>query len=93
MSAKKTRIRQWIRSRADNPRQNFGLLVMGFALFTLGLLLVGAAQYGLTNGLVAELLALAGLLLLGSGIILAAVGYISLSVLRIIRFLDDDSDE
>jgi hypothetical protein len=66
---------------------------MGFALFTLGLLLVGAAQYGLTNGLVAELLALAGLLLLGSGIILAAVGYISLSVLRIIRFLDDDSDE
>lgn len=85
-------IRRWLHRRANNPRQNFALLLAGFSLFALGLVLVGIAQYGLAAGLLAELTALAGLLLIGGGILLAAVGYLSLSVLRIISFLDHKDD-
>ncbi|GGC05276.1 hypothetical protein GCM10011352_34310 [Marinobacterium zhoushanense] len=82
------RIREWLHTRADSPRQNFTLLLSGFSLFTLGLALVGAGQYLFPPGLNAELIALGGLILIGGGIILASFGYLSLSVLRILSFLD-----
>ncbi|KEA64729.1 hypothetical protein ADIMK_1182 [Marinobacterium lacunae] len=82
------RIRQWLHARADNPRQNFTFLLTGFSLFALGLALVGAGQYLFAPGIDGELVALAGLILIGGGIILAAVGYLSLSVLRIFSILD-----
>jgi hypothetical protein len=82
-------IRQWLHRRARNPQQNFALLLIGFALFALGILLIGIAQYALTAGLLAELIALSGLLLIGTGILVATLGYLSLSLLRIISFLDD----
>ncbi|MBV1789768.1 hypothetical protein KQ940_17065 [Marinobacterium sp. D7] len=82
------RIRDWLHTRANSPRQNFSLLLTGFSLFALGLTLVGAGQYLLPPGLNAELIALTGLILIGGGIILAAFGYLSLSVLRILSFLD-----
>lgn len=86
------RIRQWLHARADSPQQNFSLLLTGFGLFALGLILVGTGQYLFTPGMGAELVALLGLILIGGGIILAAFGYISLSVLRILSFLDKDHE-
>ncbi|WP_246187816.1 hypothetical protein [Nitrincola alkalisediminis] len=68
------------------------LLLIGFGVFMLGLLIIGYAQYFIWHDLAAELVALAGLILLIGGMILAAIGYISLSVLRILRFLDSDDD-
>lgn len=83
-------IRQWLHHRARNPRQNFTLLLVGFALFTLGFVLVVSAQHALSSsGLLSELVALAGLIVIGAGIIIAAIGYLSLSLLRIISFLDN----
>ncbi|QEW07663.1 hypothetical protein [Nitrincola iocasae] len=86
-------LRQYLRKRADQPRENFMLLLSGFGIFMLGLLTIGIAQFLLPGSLMAELVALFGLVLLGGGIILAAIGYLSLSVLRILRFLDSDNDK
>lgn len=85
-------MRQWLHHRANQPQQNFNLLLSGFSLFALGITLVGIAQYGFAPGLLAELTALAGLLLIGGGILLAAIGYLSLSILRILSFLDHKDD-
>jgi len=86
------RIRQLLHARAENPRQNFALLLTGFGLFALGLLLIGTGQYLFPPGMNAELVALAGLIVIGGGIILAAIGYLSLSVLRILSFLDKEHE-
>lgn len=86
-------LRQYLRKRADQPRENFMLLLSGFGIFMLGLLAIAVAQFLLSGSLIAELVALMGLLLLGGGIILASIGYLSLSVLRILRFLDTDDDK
>lgn len=82
-------LRQWLHHRARQPRQNFTLLLIGFALFTLGFVLVVSAQHAFPPGLLSELVALCGLIVIGVGIIIAATGYLSLSLLRIISFLDN----
>lgn len=86
------RIREWLHKRANSPRENFSLLLSGFGVFALGLALVTAGQYLMPTGLNAELAALAGLILIGVGIILAAAGYLSLSILRIFSFLDSKDE-
>ncbi len=54
-----------------------------------GLLLIWAAERLLPSSAAQELIALCGLFLLGGGGILVASGYISLSIVRLIRFLYD----
>jgi len=88
-----SRLRHWLRQRAQNPQQNLRLLISGAGLFFTGLGGIALAQYNLPPGLRAELLALAGLILILSGSILALVGYLSLSVLRIWHILDDDDEQ
>lgn len=84
------RIRRWLLTRADHPRQNLSLLLAGFGLFAPGLGLVLFAEFLLGDGWQRELLALLGLILVGAGSILAAFGYLCLSLLRLYRFLNDD---
>lgn len=87
------RLKAWLRQRAQNPQQNLRLLLSGAGLFFTGLGSIALAQYHLPPGLRAELLALAGLILILSGSILALVGYLSLSVLRIWHILEDDDEQ
>ncbi|WP_151702831.1 hypothetical protein [Nitrincola alkalilacustris] len=89
---KPSRLRLWLRRRADAHYENLALTGAGFAVFFVGLLLIGSAEFLITPSLTAELTALFGLILLGLGCILAAVGFLSLSILRIFRFLDQDDD-
>ncbi|MFC6671416.1 hypothetical protein [Marinobacterium aestuariivivens] len=84
------RIRRWLLARADKPRQNLSLLLAGFGLFAPGLGLVLLAERLLQDSWQRELLALLGLILVGTGSILAAFGYLCLSLLRLYRFLNDD---
>lgn len=92
MSPTRLLLRRWLRRRADQPRENFILLLVGFFTALIGLALIHAGEYLFHPSISAELIALAGLILLSIGLILAAVGYISLSILRILRFLDSDDD-
>jgi len=77
-------------ARADKPRQNLTLLLAGFSLFVLGCGLVVLTEWLMADGWQRELLALCGLILAGAGSILAAFGYLCLSLLRLYRFLNDD---
>ncbi|MBR9828282.1 MAG: hypothetical protein GYB41_06535 [Oceanospirillales bacterium] len=87
------RLKTRLRERAQDPRGNLRLLLSGAFLFFTGLGSIMLAQHALPAGLKAEFLALAGLILLGLGSILALFGYLSLSLLRIWHFLDDDDEQ
>ena len=86
-------LKRWLKHRADNPRQNLVIFGIGFVTFFIGVLILGAAEFALKSSIAQEILALIGLIILSAGIILAAVGYLSLSVLRIIRFISDDKND
>ena len=79
--------------QADNFQQNLLLLLSGFGLCMLGILLVTIAEFLFGQSLQQELVALLGILLIVVGILLAAAGYISLSVLRLFRLLVSDDDK
>ena len=87
------KLKHWLYHRADNPRQNLALLGIGFVIFFVGGLVLGAAEFALKSSITQEILALLGLIILSVGIILAAIGYLSLSVLRILRFISDDKND
>jgi hypothetical protein len=88
-----SQLKHWLRQRAQNPRGNLRLLLSGAGLFFSGVGGISFAQHALPPGLKAELMALAGLILLIAGSILALIGYLSLSVLRIWHILDDDDEQ
>ncbi len=88
-----TRLRAWLRQRAQDPKGNLRTLMSGAFLFFSGLGGIMLAQHSLPAGLKAELLALAGLILMIAGSILALLGYLSLSLLRIWHLLDDDDEQ
>ncbi|WP_372743049.1 hypothetical protein, partial [Neptunomonas sp.] len=79
--------------RADNFQQNLILLLSGFGLCMLGILLVTIAEFLFGQSLQQELVALLGIVLIIIGILLAMTGYISLSILRLFRFLISDEDK
>jgi len=87
------KLRNWLYKRADNPRQNLVILGIGFATFFFGFVVLGAAEYALESSLTQELVALLGLIIIGAGIILAAFGYLSLSILRILRIMFKDNND
>lgn len=93
MKSKLQRLRYFLHKRADNPRENFIWLVTGFTIFMLGLMAISIAQFAMMDSITAEIIALLGLILMVMGSVLALIGYISLSILRIFRFLDSDDDK
>lgn len=86
-------LKRWLRRNADNPRRNLLLFITGFCLFFFGVLVIAVAEFLLQSPLARESVALVGLFIGATGVMLAAFGYICLSVLRILRFLSDDNDE
>ncbi|MEH6648575.1 MAG: hypothetical protein V7707_00960 [Motiliproteus sp.] len=86
------RIKAFLLRQTDDPRRNLNWVISGAVLFFLGLGLVFYAEKQLPSSLAQELTALVGLACLSIGAILTACGYISLSLLRIFRFINDESD-
>lgn len=76
--------------QADNYQQNLILLISGFGLCMLGILLITIAEFLFGQSLQQELVALLGMALVAIGVLLALTGYISLSILRVFRFLISD---
>ncbi|WP_028469821.1 hypothetical protein [Neptunomonas japonica] len=79
--------------QADNYQQNLILLISGFGLCMLGILLITIAEFLFGQSLQQELVALLGMALVAIGVLLALAGYISLSILRIFRFLISDENK
>lgn len=75
----------WILKRAEDDRGNLGLFVAGAVVFFAGGGLIYVANLRMSPSLLQELVALTGLLTAIGGAITAAMGYIGLSVFRIIR--------
>jgi len=86
-------LKQFLLRRADNPQQNLKILIAGFLTFVLGGALVVSSEFLLMRSFFQESLALLGLILMGGGLILAALGYISLSVLRLFRFFNNEPSD
>lgn len=87
---KLTQLKSWLLEQAEQPRRNLRLVLSGALLFFAGLVLVYYAESYLSSSIKQELTALVGLLCMSGGAILAAIGYLSLSILRILRFIDND---
>ncbi|BBB31071.1 hypothetical protein [Neptunomonas japonica] len=79
--------------QADNYQQNLILLISGFGLCMLGILLITIAEFLFGQSLQQELVALLGMALIAIGVLLALAGYISLSILRVFRFLISDEEK
>ncbi len=86
------RLKALLFRQTDNPQRNLNRVISGSVLFFTGLGLVFYAEKQLSSSMAQELIALVGLACLSIGAILAASGYISLSLLRIFRFIYDESD-
>lgn len=87
------RFQQWLAHQTDDPRRNLNRVLAGATVFFIGLALIYYAEKALPSSLAQEITALGGLACLVGGGILAAIGYLSLSLLRIIRFLSNDPDQ
>lgn len=84
------RLRLRLIRRADNVKQNLTILLVGIGIFMLGFVILVVAQFLLQESLPREIIALIGLIIAICGAIVAAFGYICLSILRIFRFLLTD---
>ena len=78
------RLRQWLQLRAQKERENLRLFVLGAAIFFAGMGLIVLAQKWFLPSLQQELVSLLGLTLAVGGGVCATLGYIALSVLRIL---------
>ncbi|QQD23229.1 hypothetical protein GJQ55_01515 [Venatoribacter cucullus] len=83
-SSRPARLRQWLLQRAEKERENLRLFVLGAAIFFAGMGLIVLAQKWFLPSLQQELVSLLGLVLAVGGGVCAALGYIALSVLRIL---------
>ncbi|WP_428036735.1 hypothetical protein [Amphritea sp.] len=84
------RLRLRLIRRADKVKQNLTILLSGIGIFMLGFIILVVAQFLLQESLTREIIALIGLIIAICGAIVAAFGYICLSILRIFRFLLTD---
>ncbi|MBM6551655.1 hypothetical protein [Marinomonas ostreistagni] len=71
-----------------NPRLALMKLIQGGLLFAFGVLMIFVANNLVVDSLQREIIALAGLVLAGAGVIWSLVGYLSMSVLRIYHMLN-----
>ena len=85
------RFKHWLLKRADNHKDNLQLLIIGAGIFFSGAGIIVWANQALPSSIKQELLALTGFALLIGGGITALLGYLGLSILRLIRFFNDKS--
>ncbi|MEH6358389.1 MAG: hypothetical protein V7745_05335 [Pseudomonadales bacterium] len=85
------RIKGKLLKRAENHRANLQLLIIGAAVFFVGAATIVWADHNMPVSLKQELVGLGGMVLLVGGGITALTGYLSLSLLRLLKFFNDDS--
>lgn len=80
----------YVQTYTNNPQRQLQLFALGAVLFFIGAgCLVGAEHY-IPPSVKQELIALLGLALLVIGALIAACGYLALSVLRLLKLMKKD---
>lgn len=87
--SKSQRLKNWLSKRAEDHKGNLQLLIIGAGIFFSGAGIIVWANHVLPSSLEQELIALAGMLLIFAGGGTALVGYLGLSILRLIKFFTD----
>ncbi len=79
-------LHQWLLKRADQQAQNVGIFTLGAVAFFFGMGIILYSENALSPSLGQEIIVLGGFLLAIIGAIAAIIGYLSLSLLRFLRF-------
>lgn len=79
-----------LKKQLKEERLNVRWLLMGASVFFIGMGLIYYSEHFLSSSLQQEMVALGGLLLLGCGALVAAVGYSLVLLNRLGIFNDDD---
>ncbi len=82
----------WLLNFSQHTQRNLVILISGFSITLIGLLLIILAEFFFGQSVKQEILALLGVLLVLIGLTAAAIGYIFLSVLGLIRYILHKSD-
>lgn len=72
-----------------NPRLAFTRLLQGGLVFLFGNLILIMSDQMMDSSVQQEIIALIGLIIAGAGVILALIGYLSMSILRIYQIIND----
>lgn len=83
-------LKSWLLKRAENHRTNLLLLIIGAAIFFSGVGIIFWADTYMPVSMQQELTGLGGMVLVVGGGITALIGYLSLSLLRLFKFFNDD---
>jgi hypothetical protein len=84
------RLKYRLQEQAVKTQQNLSLILIGFALSLLGIGLVMGGEFLVNDALHREIVALLGVIIIASGCLLAIVGYLSMSFLRIFYVITSD---
>jgi len=82
-----------LQKQAVKTQQNLSLILIGFFMSLLGIGLVMGGEFLVYNLLHRELLALAGVIIIAIGCVLALVGYLSMSLLKIFYVITKDDEQ
>ncbi len=87
------KIKRFLQRQAVKTQQNLTLILMGFAMTLLGIGLVMGGEFLVNKPLHQELVAFAGVVIIAIGCLLAIIGYISMSFLRIFYVITRDDED
>lgn len=79
-------LRQWLLHRADQQADNVWIFTVGAVVFFMGMGIILYAENALAPSIGQEIIVLLGFVLATLGGFAALVGYLSLSLLRFLRF-------
>lgn len=87
------KIKRRLQQQAVNTRQNLTLLLIGFFMSLVGIGLVMGGEYLVNDLFHRELIALAGVITIALGCLLAITGYLSMSLLKIFYVITKDNED
>jgi hypothetical protein len=87
------KLKRVLQKQATKTQQNLTFILVGFALSLLGIALVMGGEYMVSDPLHREVVALIGIIIITISCILALIGYISLSILRIFYVITSDTPD
>ena len=84
------RLLAWLNRRGENQKHNLQLLIIGAGVFFFGTGLIIWVDRTMPSSIEQEMIALVGSILCVIGILTALLGYLGLSLFRLIKFFHND---